>query len=53
MTPTLPQRVASLERDAILEALRESGGKKTQAARLLGIARSTLYEKLDDYDFQT
>ncbi|MEM7224111.1 MAG: sigma 54-interacting transcriptional regulator [Pseudomonadota bacterium] len=46
---TLPERVADLERDAILDALRASGGKKSQAARALGIARSTLYEKLEEY----
>src|SRR6202167_572561 len=35
-----------LERRAILRALRESGGDKLAAARLLGIGKTTLYRKL-------
>ena len=34
------------ERDVILEALKLSGGNKAQAARILGISRSWLYEKM-------
>ena len=37
-----------LEREAILAALRETEGNRRQAARLLGIAESTLYLKLKD-----
>ena len=36
----------SIERDAILLALREAGGNRVQAAATLGIARSSLYRKL-------
>jgi DNA-binding NtrC family response regulator len=39
-----------LERRAILRALRESGGDKLAAARLLGIGKTTLYRKLKQYD---
>ena len=46
---TLPERVSNLEREAILEALKATGGKKTAAARMLGIARSTLYEKIGEH----
>jgi DNA-binding NtrC family response regulator len=42
-----------LERRAILRALRESGGDKLAAARLLGIGKTTLYRKLKQYDAQT
>jgi DNA-binding NtrC family response regulator len=35
-----------LERRAIMRALRESGGDKLAAARLLGIGKTTLYRKL-------
>jgi len=35
-----------IERTAILQTLEKVGGNKTQAAKLLGIATSTLYEKL-------
>jgi DNA-binding NtrC family response regulator len=42
----LPQAVAELEGRAIRDALAATGGNKLAAARLLGIARATLYEKL-------
>src|SRR5277367_6404258 len=42
-----------LERRAILRALRESGGDKLRAARLLGIGKTTLYRKLKQYDAQS
>jgi transcriptional regulator of acetoin/glycerol metabolism len=42
-----------LERRAILRALRESGGDKLRAARLLGIGKTTLYRKLKQYDSQS
>jgi two-component system response regulator HydG len=41
-----------LERRAILRALRESGGDKLMAARLLGIGKTTLYRKLKQYESQ-
>lgn len=34
------------ERDEILLALRQCGGSRTQAARLLGVSRSTLWRKM-------
>jgi two-component system response regulator HydG len=39
-----------LERRAILRALREAGGDKLSAARLLGIGKTTLYRKLKQYE---
>ena len=48
--PSLPDLIASVEREAIMGALRSTGGKKAAAARLLGIARSTLYEKIEDHE---
>jgi transcriptional regulator with PAS, ATPase and Fis domain len=44
--PPLPQRIAELERESIRNALAATGGNKVSAARLLGISRATLYEKL-------
>jgi DNA-binding NtrC family response regulator len=41
-----------LERRAILRALREAGGDKLAAARMLGIGKTTLYRKLKQYDAQ-
>ena len=42
----LPQAVAELEAEAIRAALSATKGNKLAAARMLGIARATLYEKL-------
>ena len=42
----LPQAVAELEARFIRAALQRSGGNKLAAARLLGISRATLYQKL-------
>ncbi len=39
-----------LERRTILRALREAGGDKLAAARLLGIGKTTLYRKLKLYE---
>jgi DNA-binding NtrC family response regulator len=39
-------RLSELERHAILAALERTGGNKLRAASLLGIARSTLHDKL-------
>jgi transcriptional regulator with PAS, ATPase and Fis domain len=42
----LPQKIAELERESIRSALAATGGNKVSAAKLLGISRATLYEKL-------
>jgi DNA-binding NtrC family response regulator len=41
-----------LEQEAIVAALRETNGNRRQAARLLGIAESTLYAKLKEMKTQ-
>ena len=41
--------MAELERKTILSAITELNGDKLQAARLLGIGKTTLYRKLKDY----
>lgn len=45
--------MAELERQTILSAIAELNGDKLQAARLLGIGKTTLYRKLKDYAAQT
>jgi two-component system response regulator HydG len=45
--PVKPLR--ELEKEAILRALEASEGNKVTAARILGIGKTTLYEKLKKY----
>ncbi|HEV2470288.1 MAG TPA: sigma-54 dependent transcriptional regulator [Candidatus Sulfotelmatobacter sp.] len=44
--------MAELEKQSILRALTELNGDKLEAARLLGIGKTTLYRKLKDYGAQ-
>jgi two-component system response regulator HydG len=46
---TLKERVDAFERALLVEALRETNGNRTEAARRLGIGRATLHEKLHKY----
>src|SRR5271165_7638276 len=41
--------MAELEKQTILSAIAELNGDKLQAARMLGIGKTTLYRKLKDY----
>jgi transcriptional regulator of acetoin/glycerol metabolism len=41
--------VDQVERDAIVNALRDAGGNRVAAAAALGLARSTLYRKIRQY----
>jgi transcriptional regulator of acetoin/glycerol metabolism len=43
----------AVERDAIVNALREASGNRVQAAATLGIARSSLYRKLKSFGIST
>lgn len=47
----LKAHLAALEQDLIRQALERSGGTVAQAARLLGLRRTTLVEKLRKYGF--
>ena len=42
----LPEQIAELEQRAITAALQHCGGNRAAAARLLGISRASLYDKL-------
>jgi DNA-binding NtrC family response regulator len=41
--------LTEIERDAIRDALAKTGGNKTQASRLLGVALRTLHRKVKEY----
>jgi len=45
----LRQRVEAYERGLVAEALRATRGNRSEAARLLGISRVTLHDKLNKY----
>ena len=45
-TRTLDQIQQDAERRAIVDAIASAGGNKAQAARILGISRASLYEKI-------
>ncbi len=49
---TLEERLRCFEREIIHRALQESGGKKTEAAKRLGISRKVLWKKMKDYGIQ-
>ncbi|MFN0183881.1 MAG: helix-turn-helix domain-containing protein, partial [Aquabacterium sp.] len=42
----LADQIAALERAAIADALRRTGGNRLATARLLGISRASLYDRL-------
>lgn len=41
-----------VERKALIEAMEKSNGNHTQAARILGVTRQTLYRKLEKHDMK-
>jgi transcriptional regulator of acetoin/glycerol metabolism len=43
---SLDEEIGNLERDRLRQALITSGGNKAEAARLLGLPRSTFFSKL-------
>ena len=43
---------AADERQRLIDAINEAGGKKSEAARLLGISRVTLWKLLKVHDIQ-
>jgi sigma-54 dependent transcriptional regulator, acetoin dehydrogenase operon transcriptional activator AcoR len=42
-------RMELVERQAIVEALQSTGGRRVEAANRLGIGKTTLYKKLKEY----
>ncbi|MBZ4331986.1 sigma-54 dependent transcriptional regulator [Corallococcus sp. AS-1-12] len=46
---TLESRRKDVEKEALVDALKRSGDNRTLAARLLGVSRRTLYNKLEEH----
>lgn len=51
-TRSLKETLENVEKDTIINSLILSGGNKTEAADLLGISRTSLYEKLTRYKIE-
>lgn len=45
--------LAEIEREGVINALRETNGDKQKAAKLLGVSRTTLYRKLHEYNLSS
>ncbi len=50
---SLKKSVKKLERDKIISALKHCGGNKTEAAKLLGISRRSLYYKMKELGIES
>jgi transcriptional regulator with GAF, ATPase, and Fis domain len=48
----VPRSLAEVEKEHILRVLKACGGSKVQAASVLGISRTTLYEKLKEFELE-
>jgi two-component system, NtrC family, response regulator AtoC len=46
---SLPETVAEVEKQMIVEALKQAGGNRSTAAKILGIYRRLLYAKMKEY----
>lgn len=51
-TQTIQMSVAQTEKHAIIDALQNAQGNRSKAAQILGIGRSTLYQKLKKYNIK-
>ena len=51
-TKGLKALLAETERQAIIDALMKHGGCRVQAAKALGLSRTSLYEKMDKYQIR-
>ncbi len=49
---SLDESIRCFERQKIIKALNESGGKKIEAAKILGISRKVLWKKLKEYGIE-
>lgn len=50
--PRVGRTIREVERDTIVKALRETGGNRTHAAKILGISRRTLQNKIREYEIE-
>jgi two-component system response regulator AtoC len=48
----LDRQVQGVEKDMILDAIEQAAGNKTKAAKILGISRASLYNKINQYGIE-
>ncbi|MGB5815349.1 MAG: sigma-54 dependent transcriptional regulator, partial [Thermoanaerobaculia bacterium] len=53
LPPTVERRRCRLSADRVAEALETAGGNKSEAARILGVGRATLYRYLSQHESAT
>jgi len=46
-------QLESIERDAIVQSLRDNGGNKVRAAHAIGLSRATIYRRIREYGIVT
>ena len=44
--------IPAVERELVIQALKETNGNQVQAAKLLGITRATLRKRIEKFDIQ-
>jgi DNA-binding NtrC family response regulator len=50
---TLESNIVALEKQMIIDALREARGRKIEASKRLGISRKVLWRKIKEYEIET
>ncbi|MFE7280357.1 helix-turn-helix domain-containing protein [Heyndrickxia sporothermodurans] len=50
--PTLKETLSLVEKQAIINALQLSNGNKLEASKLLGIGKTSLYDKCKQYNIK-
>jgi transcriptional regulator of acetoin/glycerol metabolism len=50
--PKNDRRTNSEQKEVFLDALKKTGGNKSEAAKILGISRVTLWKRLKEHDIQ-
>jgi len=50
--PKKGHRVSPEQKEVLLDALKKTGGNKSEAAKILGISRVTLWKRLKEHDIQ-
>ena len=50
--PSPIEDLSTIEKRQVLRALREAGGNRQKAAKLIGISRATIFRKIREYGLE-